>query len=116
MKTLKRLSPDPEVIKLQKLLTVNGYFKDNTPQHGLFEEITHENVILFQVQHVDQDGTPLAPDGVVGEKTWWALTHPSGEHQRNHFIPITPQGLTPIPGTPAGSSHPGACQTGGRGA
>jgi hypothetical protein len=75
-------------------LSSNGYFKEQTPPHGIFEDITYENVVVFQMQHVDKDGIPLEPDGVVGDKTWWALKNPSGEAQRNHFRPVIPDGLT----------------------
>lgn len=93
-KTLKKIEPDVDVIRLQHLLSANGYFAEETPQNGIFEEITHENVMLFQTQHVDIDGIPLVSDGVVGKKTWWALEHPSGDSQRNHLQPVIPEGLT----------------------
>ncbi|MGB5643476.1 MAG: CHAP domain-containing protein, partial [Gammaproteobacteria bacterium] len=93
-KTLRRLPVDENVVKLQKLLSSNGYFADRLPPHGIFEDITHENVVLFQQQHIDKDGVPLEADGVVGNKTWWALKHPSGNAQRNHFQAIIPSGLT----------------------
>ncbi len=35
--TLKRLIPDPDVIKLQQLLSSNGYFEEIKPAHGLFD-------------------------------------------------------------------------------
>ncbi len=93
-KTLRQLSADSEVIKLQHLLSSQGYFKDRSPSHGIFEDVTHENVVLFQLQHIDRHGVPLEPDGVVGTSTWWALNNPSGEGQRNHFNSIIPGGLT----------------------
>ncbi|WDP84463.1 MAG: peptidoglycan-binding protein [Desulfobacter sp.] len=91
-KTIKRLEPDPDVIRVQTLLSANGYFKNRIPEHGIFELITFENVQLFQLQHVDKNGAPLTPDGVVGPKTWWALSHASGEFQKNHFTPTPPRG------------------------
>jgi hypothetical protein len=93
-KTLQKIKPAAAVTRLQHLLSANGYFDDEIPQNGIFEEITHENVVLFQTQHVDKNGISLLADGIVGDKTWWALEHPSGDHQRNHIIPIIPQGLT----------------------
>ncbi len=92
--TLKRLIPDPDVIKLQQLLSSNGYFEEIKPAHGLFDGITFENVVLFQLQHIYKDGNPLKPDGVIGAKTWWALKNPSGEKQRNHLSASIPTGLT----------------------
>lgn len=93
--TLRRLPADPEVSHLQHLLSAQGYFRDNIPADGIFEDITHDNVVLFQLQHIDRDGLPLEPDGVVGDKTWWALQNPSGLAQRNHFQPVIPLNLTP---------------------
>ena len=93
-KTLRQLAAEPEVVKLQHLLSSQGYFKDKTPSHGIFEDITYENVVLFQLQHIDKQGLPLEADGIVGSSTWWALNNPSGEGQRNHFKSIIPEGLT----------------------
>jgi len=93
-KTLRRLEPDRHVVRLQSLLSSHGYFADRTPPHGIFEDVTHDNVVLFQLQHIARNGVPLEADGVVGEKTWWALENPSGEAQRNHFQPVVPDGLT----------------------
>ena len=92
-KTLRRLAADPEVARLQHLLSAHGYFADKTPSDGIFEAITHDNVVLFQLQHVDKRGVALGADGVVGAKTWWALENPSGAAQRNHFQPLIPGGL-----------------------
>lgn len=91
---LSRLKPNPEVVHLQRLLSSLGYFKDRIPPHGIFEDVTHENVMVFQLQHVDKQGKPLKADGIVGENTWWALENPSGDAQRNHFQPVIPEGLT----------------------
>ena len=93
-KTLRRSQPDSAVRELQTLLSNNGYFDGQVPSDGLFDDMTHDNVILFQRQHIDQDGLPLVADGVVGPKTWWALKHPSGDAQRNRFRPQMPANLT----------------------
>ena len=93
-KILRRLEADDSVVELQKLLSSNGYFADRLPPHGIFEDVTHENVVLFQQQHIDKDGVTLEADGVVGKNTWWALKNPSGEAQRNHFHATIPDGLT----------------------
>lgn len=92
---LRRLEPDPEVVHLQGLLSSLGYFQDHTPPDGIFEHVTHDNVVLFQTQHIDVKGRQLKADGVVGGKTWWALKNPSRDAQRNHFQPVIPDGLTP---------------------
>lgn len=91
---LKRPAPDKDVVTLQRLLSSNGYFVDRIPSDGLFDDITHENVELFQLQHLGPDGEPLLVDGIVGKSTWWALENPSGAAQRNHLTIATPSGLT----------------------
>lgn len=91
---LRRLLPEPEVVKLQHLLSSHGYFDDRQPPNGLFEDITHENVLLFQLQHIDKQGCSLTSDGIVGTKTWWALKNASGSSQRNNFLAVIPEGLT----------------------
>ena len=93
-KTLRRQKSDENVINLQRLLSSHGYFHQLTPPNGIFEDITHNTVILFQLQHVGENGNFLKPDGVVGDKTWWALKNPSGNVQRNFFKYIIPDGLT----------------------
>lgn len=93
-KTLKKLEADKDVVRLQHLLSAQGYFVERMPEHGVFETVTHENVVLFQTQHIDKDGNQLEADGVVGNKTWWALSNPSGDSQRNHIQPYIPDGLT----------------------
>jgi hypothetical protein len=93
-KELRKLQPDSDVVRLQKILSDNGYFPELQPADGIFEDVTHDAVMLFQRQHIDSEGKPLEPDGVVGGKTWWALEHPSGESQRSNFAPIIPQGIT----------------------
>jgi peptidoglycan hydrolase-like protein with peptidoglycan-binding domain len=92
--TLRQLSPSKDVRLLQKLLHSNGYFRDSLPPDGLFDQVTHDEVVLFQLQHIDEHGEPLKPDGEVGPLTWWALKNPSGEPQRNHFEGVIPGGLT----------------------
>lgn len=92
--TLRRLKADPDVSHLQHLLSSHGYFADSIPPDGIFEGVTYDNVVLFQLQHVDENGMPLEPDGVVGDKTWWALKNPSGDAQRNFYQPFIPEGLT----------------------
>ncbi len=92
---LKRPSPDKDVVALQHLLSSHGYFSDRIPSHGIFDDITHENVSLFQLQHIDANGKPLTVDGIVGKSTWWALENPSGTAQQNHFKATPPNGLTP---------------------
>ncbi|UZE97648.1 CHAP domain-containing protein [Alkalimarinus alittae] len=91
---LKRPAPNKDVAKLQHLLSSHGYFSDQIPSHGLFDDTTHANVELFQLQHIGPNGQALIVDGIVGKSTWWALENPSGTAQRNHFSAVTPKGLT----------------------
>lgn len=91
---LKRPTPNKDVVRLQHLLSSHGYFSDQIPSHGIFDDITHTNVELFQLQHIGPNGQPLLVDGVVGKSTWWSLENPSGTAQRNHFKTTTPTGLT----------------------
>ena len=66
MNTLKYESTGPEVELLQLALTRSG--GDPGPIDGIFGGRT-----LVAVQHF-QKGRGLSPDGIVGEKTWAALT------------------------------------------
>lgn len=93
-KVLRKIEPDADVIRLQRLLRANGYFADANPPRGIFDQLTHDEVVVFQTQHLDRDGQPLAADGVVGRKTWWALDNPSGEAQRSHLAPRIVEGLS----------------------
>ena len=93
-RTLRKRPPSKDVQLLQKLLHSNGYLRDALPADGLFDQVTHNEVVLFQLQHIDEQGHPLKPDGEVGPITWWALKNPSGESQRNHYEGTIPGGLT----------------------
>ncbi len=93
-RTLRTLPPNKDVRLLQKLLYSNGYLRDSLPADGLFGQVTHDEVVLFQLQHIDEQGQSLKPDGEVGPLTWWALKNPSGESQRNHFEGAIPNGIT----------------------
>jgi hypothetical protein len=95
-KTLRKQLADQDVVKLQHLLSAQGYFNERMPDNGIFDTVTHENVVLFQTQHIDKQGQQLTADGVVGDNTWWALSHPSGDHQRNHIQAFVPEGITTI--------------------
>lgn len=91
--TLKQLTPDPDVMHLQRLLLANGYGEGVVTVSGFFDPPTASSVEIFQLQHIDQHGTPLVADGVVGKKTWWALEHPSGDAQRSGLRIQTAEGL-----------------------
>ena len=65
-----------EVLKLQRLLAKQGFFKDEPS--GSFNVVTQDAVTYFQQSHLGSDGSFLDVDGVVGPATWWALRNPSG--------------------------------------
>ncbi len=64
---------------LQETLIAWGY--DPGPVDGIFGPLTEDGVRAFQADNPDADGAPLAVDGIVGPKTWAALTRGSGAYQ-----------------------------------
>jgi len=81
----------PEVVELQKILTAQGFYRG--PITGQFDDLVEDSVIYFQQTHKDSGGQFLLPDGIVGPKTQWALTHPSGDSQRSFLKPAIPTGI-----------------------
>jgi hypothetical protein len=69
------------VAKLHQILLENGYDIGHDGADVFFGRDTYNAVCLFQGGHVDQAGKPLKIDGSVGDRTWWALGHPSGAEQ-----------------------------------
>ena len=61
----------PDVGTLQQILNDLGY---NIKIDSNYGESTTKAVKDFQMTHVDNSGAPLVVDGIVGEKTWRALT------------------------------------------
>ena len=80
------------VKELQRILHEQGYWE--RPISGRFGKMLDEAVGYFQQTHLDQDGRPLKPDGVVWTKTWWALRNPSGSAQRSFIDGKIPAGLS----------------------
>ncbi|WP_199611535.1 NlpC/P60 family protein [Flocculibacter collagenilyticus] len=95
-RTIKQLPINPTVVLLQQLLRSHGYLRDRLPAEGLFDQVTHDETVVFQTQHIDSEGLALHADGVVGRKTWWALHHGSGEKQRNNFIVEIPSDISAL--------------------
>jgi len=91
--TLRELPPNADVMHLQRLLLANGYGNQSFSVSGFFNRQLASSVEIFQLQHIDAEGLPLVADGIVGEKTWWSLEHPSGEPQHNHLHIQTSEGL-----------------------
>lgn len=68
--TLKRGMSGNDVKKMQLLLCAYGF---KVEPDGLFGKLTQEAVMAFQIENTDNNGKPLAVDGIVGRKTWEAL-------------------------------------------
>lgn len=94
MNTLQYGDKGEEVKILQRILKEQGFFKGIIG--GNFLKLTQEAVIHFQETHLGPDGEFLVPDGVVGEKTWWALENPVGLEQKSNLPGKIPEGLTPL--------------------
>lgn len=60
-----------DVTTLQEILNNLGY---KVKIDGIFGNATRAAVLKFQELNADQSGAPLVVDGIVGPKTWWALT------------------------------------------
>lgn len=63
-----------DVKTLQQLLNQYGY---SLTADGIFGQTTKDAIMDFQNRNADETGAPLVVDGIVGPKTWWALTHVS---------------------------------------
>jgi hypothetical protein len=91
--TLVLNSRDKSVSALVEHLRAHGFWSEATPDR--FDRALEQQVKYFQQTHQGPDGRFLAPDGVVGPATWWALLNASGEGQRSHLAPTIPGGLSP---------------------
>jgi len=80
-----------DVTTLQEILNELGY---PVKIDGIFGTETRNMVMAFQENNTDSSGAPLVVDGIVGPKTWWALTHTGTK--------VTP---TPTPGTPTAKTN-----------
>lgn len=61
-----------DVESAQQMLNTFGY---NLEANSIFGTETRDAVKDFQETHIDESGAPLIVDGIIGPKTWWALTH-----------------------------------------
>lgn len=86
-------SRNDAVAPLIDLLRAQGFWDGDTP--SLFDKHVERAVRYFQQTHLDPSGTFLKSDGVVGERTWWALNNPSGNRQRSNIVPSMPANLLP---------------------
>lgn len=70
-KLIKKGDSDTASVKLiQAKLKSFGY---GCPQNGVFDDLTDYAVRMFQAQHFDAHGKPLAADGKIGPFTWERL-------------------------------------------
>jgi hypothetical protein len=94
MRTLQFGDKGEDVIRLQNILSAQGFFSFRAS--GNFLNRTKEAVLYFQQTHLGPDCKFLEVDGIVGEDTWWALKHPSGKPQKSDFPGRIPRKLTPL--------------------
>jgi len=80
-----------DVTTLQEILNNLGY---PVKIDGIFGTETRNMVLNFQENNTDSSGAPLVVDGIVGPKTWWALTHTG----------TVPGSITPTPAPGAKSN------------
>lgn len=116
--TLKRHATGREVERLTQILVQRGYLETVSADFDL--SVKHA-VEEFQSRHVDERGRPLAPDGVVGPLTWWALEHPDNSDILRQPVPDPLTQMPPAGGTLRGRAaletaliemNAGACEEG----
>ena len=71
--TLRRGDKGAYVTMAQTELQQRGYDVGASGIDGAFGKGTEAAVKAFQKDHTDENGKPLSVDGVIGQKTWWAL-------------------------------------------
>ncbi|MEY4510023.1 MAG: hypothetical protein RLZZ450_2145, partial [Pseudomonadota bacterium] len=86
-------STDAALARLVDSLRAQGFWLAAPPSR--FDTSVEAAVKHFQESHLGPDGVFLRVDGVVGERTWWALDNPSGAAQRSAILPTVPGGLGP---------------------
>lgn len=85
----------PQVADLADLLAKRGYppLPPITAAEPKFGRAIENMVLYFQMTHQGPDGDWLDVDGKVGEGTWWALKHHTGDAQRSFFREGIPDGI-----------------------
>lgn len=68
------------------------------------DAMTHDEIVEFQKAHVGPDGIRLAPDGIVGPKTQWALDLWSCSPRRRAIV-ARAQGAIGVTEDPPGSNR-----------
>lgn len=90
--TARRGDTGEHVRILQTTLQRQGWYA--WVADGVFGRRTEYAVRRFQEAHLGPEGTPLLVDGIVGQKTWWALKYPSGEAQKSGIKVQIPVGTS----------------------
>lgn len=85
--TLRRGDKGSYVTLAQTELIQKGYSCGSFGADGEFGAATEKAVREFQQDHTDENGSPLAVDGVIGKKTWWALDQSEPTHTYTVTIP-----------------------------
>lgn len=85
--TLRRGSKGSYVTLAQTKLIQKGYDCGNFGADGEFGAATERAVRAFQKDHTDEAGNPLTVDGVIGQKTWWALDQVEEPYKYTVTIP-----------------------------
>lgn len=88
--TLRRGDKGAYVTLAQSKLYQLGYDLGRFGIDGDFGYATEEAVKAFQRQHTDENGRPLAVDGIIGQSTWYAL---DGAEPAKRYT-VTVYGLT----------------------
>jgi CHAP domain len=88
-------SNDVAVQTLIGRLRAEGFWEEAADVSEFTLEV-EDSVRSFQRTHLGPDGTFLSADGVVGEKTWWALFNSTGRAQRSGLRASVPDGLGPM--------------------
>ena len=73
--TLRIGSTGEYVVECQKDLISLNYDVGKTGADGKYGKATANAVKEFQKTHLDENGKPLAVDGICGNSTWWAIDH-----------------------------------------
>ena len=71
--TLRKGDRGSYVTLAQTKLIQKGYSCGDKGADGIFGTATQNAVKDFQRNSKDADGRPLTVDGIIGQKTWWAL-------------------------------------------
>lgn len=75
---------NPLVGDIKAILRSQGHW-DGTSSNAFGPKLKAA-VQYFQSTHLGPDGRYLMGDGVVGPRTWWALYHPVGSHQKSNIV------------------------------